>query len=59
VTGRAPYIAGQGMVARGKTVSGVMVRGVLPSEEMQVSEFGDRLIEGQHGGAHVRANSAS
>src|SRR3989338_42470 len=47
VTGRAPYIAGQGMVARGKTVSGVMVRGVLPSEEMQVSEFGSRMIEGK------------
>ena len=38
--------AGQGRVARGKSVSGVMVRGVLPSEEMQVSEFGSRLIEG-------------
>src|SRR3990172_8126885 len=47
VIGRAPYIAGQGMVARGKTVSGVMVRGVLPSEEMQVSEFGSRMIEGK------------
>lgn len=47
VTGRAPYIAGQGMVARGKTVSGVMVRGILPSEEMQVSEFGSRMIEGK------------
>lgn len=47
VIGRAPYIAGQGMVARGKTVSGVMVRGVLPSEEMQVSEFGSRMVDGK------------
>ncbi len=47
VIGRAPYIAGQGMVARGKTVSGVMVRGILPSEEMQVSEFGSRMTEGK------------
>jgi lipoprotein-releasing system permease protein len=46
VTGRAPYIAGQGMMSRGKTVSGVMVRGVLPAEEMQVSEFGHGMIEG-------------
>lgn len=46
VIGRAPYIEGQGMVARGRAVSGVMVRGVLPSEEIQVSEFGDRMIEG-------------
>jgi len=46
VTGRAPYIAGQGMLARGKAVSGVVVRGVLPSEEKQVSEFGKRMVEG-------------
>ena len=46
VTGRAPYIAGQGMVARGKAVSGVNVRGILPAEEMQVSEFGKRMTEG-------------
>ncbi len=46
VTGRAPYIVGQGMVSRGKGVSGVMVRGVLPSEEKQVSEFGNRMVEG-------------
>lgn len=47
VIGRAPYIEGQGMVARGKTVSGVVVRGVLPSEEIQVSEFDSRMIEGK------------
>ena len=46
VIGRAPYIAGQGMAARGKTVSGVTVRGILPSEEMQVSEFGNHMLEG-------------
>ncbi len=47
VKGRAPYITGQGMVSRGKAVSGVMVRGILPSEEQQVSEFGSRMIEGR------------
>ncbi|HSD95577.1 MAG TPA: lipoprotein-releasing ABC transporter permease subunit [Sulfuricaulis sp.] len=46
VTGRAPYIAGQGMVSRSQGVSGVMVRGILPAEENQVSEFGSRMIEG-------------
>jgi lipoprotein-releasing system permease protein len=46
VTGRAPYIAGQGMVSRSQGVSGVMVRGILPAEEKQVSEFGSRMIEG-------------
>jgi lipoprotein-releasing system permease protein len=46
VIGRAPYIVGQGMVTRGKAVSGVMVRGILPSEEQQVSEFGSHMVEG-------------
>jgi len=46
VIGRAPYIVGQGMVTRGKAVSGVMVRGILPSEEKQVSEFGSHMVEG-------------
>ena len=47
IIGRAPYITGQGLVSRGKTVSGVMVRGILPDEELQVSEFGQRMIEGR------------
>ena len=46
VIGRAPYIVGQGMVSRGKAVSGVMVRGVVPAEEQQVSEFGSHMVEG-------------
>ena len=46
VTGRAPYITGQGMIARGKGVSGVMVRGVIPAEEKQVSEFSNHMILG-------------
>lgn len=46
VVGRAPYILGQGMVVRGKNVSGVMVRGILPAEEGQVSEFGPRMLNG-------------
>jgi lipoprotein-releasing system permease protein len=46
VIGRAPYIAGQGMVTRGKAVSGVLVRGVLPSAEKEVSEFGTHMVEG-------------
>lgn len=46
VTGRAPYIVGQGMVSRGKGVSGVMVRGVLPAEEKLVSEFGSHMVMG-------------
>ncbi len=46
VIGRAPYIAGQGMLTRGKAVSGVLVRGILPSAENQVSEFSSHMVEG-------------
>src|SRR5881398_130898 len=33
VRGAAPYVAGQGMLTRGDTVRGVVIRGVLPQEE--------------------------
>jgi lipoprotein-releasing system permease protein len=46
VIGRAPYITGQGMVARGKTVSGVLARGIIPAEEKQVSDFGTHMVAG-------------
>lgn len=46
IIGRAPYIMGQGMVARGKTVSGVVARGIIPAEEKQVSDFGSHMIAG-------------
>ena len=42
----APYINGQALVARGKGVSGVLVRGVLPEREKQVSEVAANLREG-------------
>jgi lipoprotein-releasing system permease protein len=46
VIGAAPYILGQGMLARGKAVSGALVRGVLPQQEREVSDIGDKMIEG-------------
>lgn len=46
VVGVAPYVLGQAMLARGKAVSGAIVRGVLPEEERKVSEIGDKMIEG-------------
>ncbi len=47
VIGRAPYILGQGLAVRGKRVSGVAVRGILPAEEGQVSELGANMVEGR------------
>jgi len=46
VIGAAPYILGQGMLARGKSVSGALVRGVLPQQEREVSDIGSKMIEG-------------
>ena len=46
VLGVAPYIHGQGMATRGKGMSGVVVRGILPTEEPKVSILGDKLIAG-------------
>lgn len=46
VVGEAPYVLGQAMVARGKSVSGVLVRGVLPEEEPKVSEIGAKMVDG-------------
>ncbi len=42
----APYVSGQALVARGKGVSGVMVRGVLPEREKQVSDVVTKVTQG-------------
>src|SRR5688572_3460623 len=42
----APYINGQALVARGKNVNGVMVRGVLPEREKEISDVAGKVIEG-------------
>lgn len=46
VEGAAPYVRGEGMISVGGKVNGVLVRGILPSQEVTVSDFGDRMVEG-------------
>lgn len=46
IGGRAPYIVGQGMLIHGKTASGVLIRGILPSEEPQVSDLHQKMAVG-------------
>ena len=46
VLGSAPYVMGQGLLARGKGVSGVAVRGVSPADEVQVSELSTKMVAG-------------
>ncbi len=47
VVGRAPYIFAQGMLTKGREVAGALIRGVLPTEETQVSKIADNMTEGR------------
>ena len=42
----APFVQGQGMITRGRTASGVIVRGILPDEEPKVAAIGEKMVEG-------------
>lgn len=46
ITGMAPYIGGEGMFTQGSDVSGTLIRGVLPSEEPQVSDLDKKMLAG-------------
>jgi lipoprotein-releasing system permease protein len=46
VTGAAPYIEEQAMLANGANMSGAIVRGIIPRDEPRVSEVGKKLISG-------------
>jgi lipoprotein-releasing system permease protein len=46
VAGVAPYIEGEGMLRVGQDLSGTLLRGVLPSEEVKVSEIGTHMKAG-------------
>jgi lipoprotein-releasing system permease protein len=43
VVGASPFIAGQSLLARGEDMRGVVVRGIDPQTEGQVTELGARL----------------
>jgi lipoprotein-releasing system permease protein len=42
----APYTQGEAMIGNNSRVSGAMIRGILPEQEMKVAEVGDRMISG-------------
>ena len=46
VTAIAPYVDGEGLLAKGATSQGVLVRGIEPGKEAQVSQFADKLVSG-------------
>lgn len=47
ILGVAPFIRGEAMLVHGQRVNGVVVRGILPSEEPKVSIIADKMIAGE------------
>lgn len=47
VVGGAPYVAGQAMLTHEDSVRGVLVRGVLPDRELEVTEFAKVMRQGR------------
>ena len=46
VTGVAPYIHHEGMLSAGPRMAGVIVRGIVPAEEQQVSDLHQHMLSG-------------
>ena len=46
VSAVAPYVDGEGLLAKGTKSQGVLMRGIDPGEEKQVSQFADKLVAG-------------
>lgn len=46
VQGGAPYIRGEAMLNHASLVSGALIQGILPEEERQVSDIGNKMIQG-------------
>lgn len=47
VQGYAPYISAEGMLTYGQEVNGTLIRGILPSEEPNVSDVGNKMVFGE------------
>ncbi len=47
ITGAAPNVIGQGMLSFGEKVKGVLVRGVLPTYEPEVSDIDSKMVRGK------------
>lgn len=47
VKAAAPYVTGQGMLSFGQYAQGAIVRGIVPAQEVQVAELGNKMKVGQ------------
>jgi lipoprotein-releasing system permease protein len=50
VEGLAPYIKGQGMLRVGVENAPTLLQGILPEEEVKVSDIGDKMVQGELAG---------
>jgi len=46
INGAAPYISGEGMLRSGRSLSGTLIRGVIPEEEKEVSDVASHMVAG-------------
>jgi len=49
IEGTAPFVKGQVMINSGRRVSGSLLRGIIPSEEIAVSDVADKMTIGELG----------
>jgi lipoprotein-releasing system permease protein len=47
VVGAAPYVMSQGLLTTGGAVKGVMIRGIDPAQENQVTDFAQAMVAGK------------
>lgn len=47
LVGSAPFVQGEGMLSGGGRMSGVLVRGVVPALEPEVSDIADKFVAGR------------
>ena len=47
VRAQAPFILGQGMLTRGGATAGVLIRGISPEREREVSQVLENIVEGE------------
>jgi len=53
ILGAAPYIHAEGMLTQGSLVNGTVIRGILPSEEVKVSQLGTKMLQGDLNNLHA------
>ena len=46
IVGAAPYVDGEGMLMKGQSVKGTLIRGIIPEQEKEVSVVANKIVAG-------------